>query len=80
MFLSFEKNLIVGYKGAARINEYKAKHKLDVCIVYGVDPKIVSRIEGDSEFFWTIPKVRHIQQFVILQKLTLASILNLDFL
>ena len=54
---SYEKKLIIGYKGAARINEYIAKHKLDVCIVYGAEPKIAAKAEGDSEYSRVIPKV-----------------------
>ena len=57
MYRSFEKNLIVGYKGATRINEYITKHKLDVCIVYGTEPKIAAKAAGDSECSRVIPKV-----------------------
>jgi len=53
----YEKNLIVALKGASRINDYRGKHKLDVCIVYAVEPRVLQPVRGESEHFRQIPRV-----------------------
>jgi len=53
----YEKNVIVALKGASRINDYRGKHKLDVCIVYAVEPRVLQPVMGESEHFRLIPRV-----------------------
>jgi hypothetical protein len=45
----YEKNIIVDCFGKERLEEYRGKHKLDVCLVYGVDPLIIEQAPGGRD-------------------------------
>ena len=59
-FSRYETNIIVALKGPPRINEYRGKHKLDVCIVYAAEPRILLSLVGESNHFKIIPKVMNV--------------------
>eukprot|EP00615_Pteridomonas_danica_P004514 CAMPEP_0114333740 /NCGR_PEP_ID=MMETSP0101-20121206/3941_1 /TAXON_ID=38822 ORGANISM="Pteridomonas danica, Strain PT" /NCGR_SAMPLE_ID=MMETSP0101 /ASSEMBLY_ACC=CAM_ASM_000211 /LENGTH=456 /DNA_ID=CAMNT_0001464829 /DNA_START=1515 /DNA_END=2885 /DNA_ORIENTATION=- len=45
----YETNLIIDCFGKERLEEYKGKHKLDVCLIYAVDPLIVEQAHGGRQ-------------------------------
>jgi hypothetical protein len=45
----YEKNIIVDCFGESRLDEYRGKHKLDLCIVYGVRPHVLSPAPGGRD-------------------------------
>ena len=45
----YEQNIIVDCFGAGRLEEYKGKHKLDLCIVYGAEPWALSPAPGGRD-------------------------------
>ena len=46
---SYEANIIIDCFGEGRLNEYARKHKLDLCIVYGVDPGALIQAPGGRD-------------------------------
>jgi hypothetical protein len=53
----YEENLIIDCFGKERLEEYKGKHKLDVCFVYGADPSIIEQAPGGRDNAVVIPKI-----------------------
>jgi hypothetical protein len=45
----YEENIIVDCFGRERLEEYRGKHKLDVCLVYGAHPSILQQAPGGRE-------------------------------
>ena len=45
----YERNIIVDCFGAGRLEEYRGKHKLDLCIVYGAEPWSLSPAPGGRD-------------------------------
>ena len=46
---NYEKNLITDCFGAARLDEYRGKHKLDLCFIYGAEPKTLHQAPGGRD-------------------------------
>lgn len=46
---SYEDNIIIDCFGEGRLDEYRGKHKLDLVIVYGCDPRILSQAPGGRD-------------------------------
>ena len=42
----YEENLIVDCFGKERLEEYRGKHKLDLVLVYGIDPAVLQQAPG----------------------------------
>jgi hypothetical protein len=53
----YEDNIIIDCFGKERLEEYRGKHKLDVCFVYGVNPKCVEQAPGGRENAKVVSKV-----------------------
>ena len=51
----YERNIIVDCFGAGRLEEYKGKHKLDLCIVYGAEPWALSPAPGGRDNAFMVP-------------------------
>jgi len=45
----YEDNIIIDCFGKERLEEYRGKHKLDVCLVYGVEPLIIDQAPGGRD-------------------------------
>lgn len=45
----YEANIITDCFGKERLDEYRGKHKLDVCLVYGAEPRILSQARGGRD-------------------------------
>mmetsp|Transcript_20177 Transcript_20177/g.26273 ORF Transcript_20177/g.26273 Transcript_20177/m.26273 type:complete len:445 (+) Transcript_20177:212-1546(+) len=45
----YEENIIIDCYGRSRLEEYKSKHKLDACIVYGAEVSVLSQAPGGRD-------------------------------
>jgi hypothetical protein len=45
----YEENIIVDCFGPERLDEYKGKGMLDLCLVYGADPRVLSQAPGGRD-------------------------------
>ena len=45
----YEDNVIVDCFGKERLEEYRGQHKLDVCLVYGVEPSVLQQAPGGRD-------------------------------
>ena len=45
----YARNIIVDCFGAGRLEEYRGKHKLDLCLVYGAEPWALSPAPGGRD-------------------------------
>jgi hypothetical protein len=62
----YEENIIVDCFGAGRLEEYRGKGKLDLCIVYGAEPWALSPAPGGRDNALMV--TTHLTAFFSLQK------------
>jgi len=53
----YEENIIVDCFGKERLEEYRGKHKLDLLLVYGIDPLMVQQAPGGRDNAKVVGKV-----------------------
>jgi hypothetical protein len=44
---AYEENIIIDCFGPERLNEYEGKGMLDLCLIYGAEPKVLSQAPGE---------------------------------
>ena len=55
--VEYERNLIIDCFGAERLEEYRGKHKLDVCIVYACERRLLANAPGGRTNAKMVPYV-----------------------
>jgi len=53
---NYEKNIIIDCFGKSRVGEYLGKGKLDLCLVYSVEPGILQQAQGGRDNAKVVPK------------------------
>eukprot|EP00615_Pteridomonas_danica_P005295 CAMPEP_0114340836 /NCGR_PEP_ID=MMETSP0101-20121206/8634_1 /TAXON_ID=38822 ORGANISM="Pteridomonas danica, Strain PT" /NCGR_SAMPLE_ID=MMETSP0101 /ASSEMBLY_ACC=CAM_ASM_000211 /LENGTH=247 /DNA_ID=CAMNT_0001474215 /DNA_START=426 /DNA_END=1169 /DNA_ORIENTATION=- len=47
----YDEQIIIDFYGSGALEDYKGQHKVDVCIVYAMDPSLVQPVNKKKKFF-----------------------------